>query len=124
MDKKERVHGTRHRTHREQAFNFLTEPPLRLELAFEGNAGNHLEESPMAKDQEVETLPDGRLKVSGTVIPSLKLRWWLRSIGAAVEILAPKSLREEFAADYLASPQIPIPASIVPGRNRDKADQD
>jgi len=86
---------------REQAFNFLTEPPARLELAFEGNAGNHLKESPMAKDQEVEPMPDGRLKVSGTVIPSLKLRWWLRSIGAAVEILAPKSLREEFAADYL-----------------------
>jgi predicted DNA-binding transcriptional regulator YafY len=85
----------------EQAFNFLTEPPVWLELAFEGNAGNHLKESPMAKDQEVEAMPDGRLKVSGTVIPSLKLRWWLRSIGAAVEILAPKSLREEFAADYL-----------------------
>ncbi|MFM0218102.1 WYL domain-containing protein [Paraburkholderia caledonica] len=85
----------------EQAFNFLTEPPVRLELAFDGNAGNHLKESPMAKDQEIETLPDGRLKVSGTVIPSLKLRWWLRSIGAAVEILAPKSLRQEFAADYL-----------------------
>jgi predicted DNA-binding transcriptional regulator YafY len=85
----------------EQAFDFLTEPPVRLELAFEGNAGNHLRESPMAKDQEVEPLSDGRLKVCGTVIPSLKLRWWLRSIGSAVEILAPESLRNEFAEDYL-----------------------
>jgi predicted DNA-binding transcriptional regulator YafY len=85
----------------EQSFNFLTQSPVRLELAFEGKAGNHLKESPMAKDQEVETLSDGRLKVSGTVIPSLKLRWWLRSIGAQVEIIAPESLREEFAEDYL-----------------------
>jgi predicted DNA-binding transcriptional regulator YafY len=85
----------------EQAFDFLTEPPVRLELAFEGNAGHHLRESPMARDQEVEPLPDGRLKVCGTVIPSLKLRWWLRSIGSAVEILAPASLRDEFADDYL-----------------------
>jgi predicted DNA-binding transcriptional regulator YafY len=54
----------------------------------------------MSLDQALEVLPDGRLKVSGTVVPSLKLRWWLRSLGANVEILAPASLREEFAADY------------------------
>ncbi|CAN0622906.1 WYL domain-containing protein [Burkholderia multivorans] len=86
----------------EQAFNFMPDAPVRLELAFEGNAGNHLKESWMAKDQEVDVLPDGRLKVTGTVVPSLKLRWWLRSIGPAVEILAPQNLREEFAQDFLA----------------------
>jgi predicted DNA-binding transcriptional regulator YafY len=84
----------------EQAFNFLTEPAIQLSIAFDGNAGNHLKETPMAKDQELETLADGRLRVTGTVIPSLKLRWWLRSFGANVEILSPVSLREEFAAEY------------------------
>jgi predicted DNA-binding transcriptional regulator YafY len=84
----------------EQAFNFLTEPAIQLSIAFDGNAGNHLKETPMAKDQELETLSDGRLRVTGTVIPSLKLRWWLRSFGASVEILSPASLREEFAAEY------------------------
>ncbi|MDB5781271.1 WYL domain-containing protein [Caballeronia mineralivorans] len=84
----------------EQAFDFLPEAPVRLELAFDGNAGNHLKETPMAKDQEIGALPDGRLTVSGTVAPSLKLRWWLRSIGPDVEILAPQSLREEFAEDF------------------------
>lgn len=83
----------------EQAFNFLTEPSVRLCIAFDGNAGSHLKESPMSLDQEFDTLPDGRLVVSGTVIPSLKLRWWLRSFGANVEILEPASLRAEFAAD-------------------------
>ncbi|HGF4017227.1 helix-turn-helix transcriptional regulator [Burkholderia cenocepacia] len=84
----------------EQAFNFLTEPAIHLSVAFDGNAGNHLKETPMAKDQQLETLPDGRLKASGTVIPSLKLRWWLRSFGANAEILSPDSLRDEFAKEY------------------------
>jgi hypothetical protein len=85
----------------QQVFDFLPEPPVRLELAFEGAAGNQLRESPMSKDQEIGTLPDGRMKVSGTVTPSLKLRWWLRALGAGVEILAPQALRDEFAADFL-----------------------
>ncbi|MFM0136124.1 helix-turn-helix transcriptional regulator [Caballeronia grimmiae] len=84
----------------QQAFDFLPEPPVRLELAFEGSAGNQLRESPMSKDQQIDTLPDGRMKVTGTVTPSLKLRWWLRALGAGVEILAPRSLRDEFADDY------------------------
>jgi len=54
----------------------------------------------MSSDQELDALPDGRLVASGTVIPSLKLRWWLRSFGANVEILAPGPLRAEFAEDY------------------------
>jgi predicted DNA-binding transcriptional regulator YafY len=85
----------------QQVFDFLPEPPVRLELAFEGTSGNQLRESPMAKDQHIDTLPDGRMKVTGTVTPSLKLRWWLRALGAGVEILAPQSLRDEFAQDYL-----------------------
>jgi hypothetical protein len=85
----------------QQVFDFLPEPAVRLELAFDGTAGNQLRESPMSKDQQIETLPDGRTKISGTVTPSLKLRWWLRALGANVEILAPKALRDEFAQDYL-----------------------
>jgi predicted DNA-binding transcriptional regulator YafY len=85
----------------QQVFDFLPEPPVRLELAFDGNAGNQLRESPMSKDQAIDTLPDGRMRVTGTVTPSLKLRWWLRALGAGVEILAPAALRDEFAADFL-----------------------
>ncbi|MDR5814421.1 WYL domain-containing protein [Caballeronia sp. LZ033] len=84
----------------QQVFDFLPEPAVRLELAFEGHAGNQLRESPMSKDQQIDTLPDGRTKISGTVTPSLKLRWWLRALGANVEILAPQTLRDEFAQDY------------------------
>ena len=87
---------------KQKMFDFVTEPPVTLELAFFGNAGEHLKESPMAKDQTVAVLPDGRLMVSGTVVPSLKLRWWIRSIGVDVEVLAPKALRDEFATNYKA----------------------
>ncbi|WP_342353414.1 WYL domain-containing protein [Paraburkholderia silvatlantica] len=37
-----------------------------------------------------------------TVVPSVKLRWWLRSLGAAAEILGPSALREEFAREAAA----------------------
>ena len=85
----------------EQVFDFMPEAPVMLELAFDGTSGNHLKETPMAKDQHIDVLPDGRTKITGTVTPSLKLRRWLRSLGICVEILAPQSLREEFSADYV-----------------------
>lgn len=56
----------------------------------------------MSKDQKFEPLSDGRTKVTGTVVPSVKLRRWLRSLGPAVEILAPTTLRDEFARDAAA----------------------
>lgn len=86
---------------KEQQFNFHVEQPVYLKIVFEGHAGDHLlEESRMSSDQKARRLPDGRLAVEGTVIPSLKLRWWLRSFGDAVEVLQPASLREEFARSY------------------------
>ncbi|GLU34943.1 WYL domain-containing protein [Trinickia caryophylli] len=81
-------------------FDFLTTAPVKLELAVTESAGSHLKESPMAADQEVSALPDGRLKITGTVVPSLKLRWWIRSIGTGVEVLGPPELRAEFAAEF------------------------
>lgn len=86
----------------EQVFDFLPESPVVLELALEPAEARRLAERHMSKDQTLEPLPDGRMKVTGTVVPSVKLRWWLRSLGAAVEILAPSALRDEFARDSAA----------------------
>ncbi|MCP3024300.1 helix-turn-helix transcriptional regulator [Cupriavidus basilensis] len=83
----------------EQVFDFLPESPVVLELALEPAEARRLTERHMSKDQTLEPLPDGRMRVTGTVVPSVKLRWWLRSLGAAVEILAPSALRDEFARD-------------------------
>jgi hypothetical protein len=87
---------------KEQVFDFLPEPPVVLELALEPPEAKRLEERRMSEDQRHTPLPDGRIKVTGTVVPSVKLRWWLRSLGAAVEILAPAVLRDEFAREAAA----------------------
>jgi predicted DNA-binding transcriptional regulator YafY len=86
--------------HTRRELDFLTDAPVRLELACDEPTGNRLRESPMASDQDVARMPDGRMMVSGTVVPSLKLRWWLRSLGTAVEVMAPADLRAEFAEEF------------------------
>jgi WYL domain len=92
---------------KEQVFDFLPEPSVVLELAVEPSVAKRLEERRMSKDQKAEGEPmaDGRIKIVGTVVPSVKLRWWLRSLGSAVEILAPRALREEFAREAAALAQ-------------------
>lgn len=87
---------------KEQVFDFLPEAPVVLELAMEPGAAKRLEERRMSDDQTLELLPDGRTKITGTVVPSVKLRWWLRSLGAAAEIIAPSALRDEFAREAAA----------------------
>jgi predicted DNA-binding transcriptional regulator YafY len=37
--------------------------------------------------------------VTAAVHNSLQLRWWLRGFGAAVEVVEPAELREEFRQD-------------------------
>ncbi|MFL9906781.1 helix-turn-helix transcriptional regulator [Paraburkholderia sp. RL17-337-BIB-A] len=80
-------------------FDFFPQGLIRLEVAFRGNAGEHLKETPLSADQTLKRMQDGRLKASGTVMLSLKLRRWLRSLGPAVEVLAPAKLRAEFAEE-------------------------
>jgi predicted DNA-binding transcriptional regulator YafY len=66
---------------------------IRLEVLFEPEAGTHLLESPLSADQASHTEPDGRLRVTATVRQTQQLLWWLLGFGAAVEVLAPASLR-------------------------------
>ncbi|RQG99821.1 helix-turn-helix transcriptional regulator [Paraburkholderia dinghuensis] len=87
---------------KEQVFDFLPEAPVVLELAVEAAEAKRLKERAMSDDQQFERMPDGRIKAIGTVVPSVKLRWWLRSLGAAVEIIAPSTLRDEFAREAAA----------------------
>ncbi|MFM0027370.1 WYL domain-containing protein [Paraburkholderia madseniana] len=77
-------------------FDFFPEGTVQLELRFHGAAGDHLMETPMSDDQIVTRRGD-LLEVSGTVMASKRLRWWIRSFGANVEVLGPPELRKEFA---------------------------
>jgi predicted DNA-binding transcriptional regulator YafY len=40
---------------------------------------------------------DGRMQIAATVTDSRQLRWWLLGFGHYVEVIRPKSLRDEFA---------------------------
>lgn len=81
---------------RQRNFDFFPEGMILLSLRFRGIAGDHLIESPMSEDQQVTRRGDV-LEVTGTVMASKRLRWWLRSFGANVEVVEPQALRQEFA---------------------------
>ncbi|GAB3625853.1 transcriptional regulator [Pandoraea terrae] len=86
---------------RQRNFDFFPEGMIWLSLRFRGMAGDHLIESPMSEDQQVKRHGDV-LEVNGTVMASKRLRWWVRSFGANVEVVAPEALRQEFVEEARA----------------------
>jgi predicted DNA-binding transcriptional regulator YafY len=70
--------------------------PIKLEAIFQSMAGFHLTETPITKDQQLEQLRDGRYKLKATLANTSQLRWWLLGFGGQVEVVKPKSLRNEF----------------------------
>jgi predicted DNA-binding transcriptional regulator YafY len=85
----------------QRQFDFMVEGEIHVVLRFFNHAGDHLVESPLAHDQAVLQSGDA-LQVSGTVLASQRLRWWLRSFGPNVEVRAPASLRAELAQEARA----------------------
>ena len=80
-----------------QNIGFLvSKKPLSLEVIFEPMAGFHLTETPISKDQILKQLEDGRYLLKVKLPDTSQIRWWLLGFGSQVEVLAPKSLREEF----------------------------
>ncbi len=80
----------------QRQFDFVVEGEIGLALRFRNGAGDHLIETPLSDDQQI-VHGDKALEVRGTVLLSRRLRWWLRSFGPDVEVLAPAGLREELA---------------------------
>ncbi len=71
-------------------------------LRFSPDVARRVDENVWHPSQEIEELPDGgrlmRLRVSGT----LEIEPWIKSWGAAVEVLAPESLRRKIADEARA----------------------
>ena len=65
-------------------FGFGEGEKVRLGFRIERSAGLHLIESPLSTDQQVMERNDGQLEITGTVIDSSMLDWWLRGFGEAV----------------------------------------
>ncbi|MHB8811129.1 MAG: helix-turn-helix transcriptional regulator [Desulfobulbaceae bacterium] len=80
------------------AFGFARQcgKTLRLKVLFEEKPASHLRETPLSAEQTITHRKDGRVLIEAEVADTEQLRWWLLGFGAAVEVLGPKRLREEF----------------------------
>ena len=87
------------RTLTEGLLGFKVNPnKINVELKFSKFAGTHLYESPLSDSQKITSTKDGYLKVKDAVTDDMELRFWIRGFGDEVEVLKPKSLRQEFAS--------------------------
>ena len=68
----------------DRRFGFGDGTRVRLTFQITKDAGFHLLETPLSRDQQAQELGDGRLEISATVVDSAMLQWWLRGFGAAV----------------------------------------
>ena len=82
---------------------FLVSPKkIKVKLKFSKTAGGHapgghLKETPISNNQKITETDDGFIIVEDTISDVLEFKWWVRAFGDAVEVIKPKSLREEFA---------------------------
>ncbi|MFM8342438.1 MAG: helix-turn-helix transcriptional regulator [Methylomonas sp.] len=56
----------------------------------------HLNECKLTENQQITPLDDGNSLFTATVNDTGQLRWWLLGFADQIEVLKPKSLREEF----------------------------
>ena len=69
---------------------------IKIALKFSLYAGSHLYETPISDRQKISSTKDGFLLVEDTVNDDMELRFWIMAFGDEVEVIKPKSLRNEF----------------------------
>lgn len=69
---------------------------IKLKVLFDSNTVNHLRETKLSEDQVISDRKDGKVLLEASVIDTIALRQWLMGFGAEVEVIKPKSLRDEF----------------------------
>ena len=69
---------------------------IKVKLKFSRFAGGHLYETPISKRQKIRKTRNGYLLVEDSVNDDMELRFWIRAFGGEVEVIKPKSLRDEF----------------------------
>lgn len=72
---------------------------IALKIRFYNGAGEHLRETPLSTDQQIEHLPNypETIDVAVAVANMLQLKWWLLAFGERAEVLAPESLRHSLS---------------------------
>ncbi|MDF1822275.1 MAG: WYL domain-containing protein [Alcanivoracaceae bacterium] len=78
---------------------FPVGPEITLKVRFFNGAGHHLMETPLTVDQKLVEEADGQVLLTTRVQETQELYWWIQGFGANVEVLAPKAVRRQLAAD-------------------------
>ena len=81
---------------KEGRFDFLMGDSIDLEVLISADVAIHLNESKLTENQQITPLDDGTSLFKATVRDTGQLRWWLLGFADQIEVLSPKSLREEF----------------------------
>ncbi len=81
---------------KEGRFDFLMGDSIDLEVLISADVAIHLNESKLTENQQITPLDDGTSLFKATVRDTGQLRWWLLGFADQIEMLSPKSLREEF----------------------------
>ena len=76
-------------------FGFGSGERITLKLRASAVVAELLRETPVSADQVLTARKDGRFDLVATVVLSEQLRWWLRTYGDAVEVVAPKGLLDD-----------------------------
>ena len=75
-------------------FGLPTGRKVRLEAIFTHLAGRHLLEAALSEDQETEILPDGRIRITATVMETEELQMWLRGFGPGAEVISMEAVTD------------------------------
>jgi len=81
----------------EQKFSVpLSQDVIHIEVAFDKFVAEHLYETPFSENQTITPYDESRVLFKSEAADTLELRWWLQGFGAAIEVIKPISLRDEF----------------------------
>ncbi len=84
----------------------LGDTPLAVVAHIDAAVHPTLQATPIAADQQLVALPDGRFELRATLADTNQLRAWLRGMGRLVEVIEPPALRAEIAAEALATSRL------------------
>lgn len=90
---------------------FADRGKIRLVIRMKEFSAQHLEESPLSKDQKMATdEKEGHIRISASVNDTDQLRWWLLGYGDGVEVMEPADLRSWIAAVHAGASGLYAPA--------------
>lgn len=84
------------------AAEFSLSGDIAFEARIHRSVINYLFETPLSHDMQVKETNTDWLDLTATVKDSWQFRWWLRSQGSSIEVLAPKNLRKTIKNEVTA----------------------